>query len=58
MLPIIQFYKNQIITHCCQWVQYNLKGTQGEDQDKALCTQKTGRTGLQIVKDTFQEKIL
>ena len=35
---------------------YILKGIRGEDQDEGiLCSQKTGRTGLQIARN-FQEK--
>lgn len=36
MLPTIQFYKNQVISHCVADLQYTLTGIQGEDQVEAL----------------------
>ena len=39
-------------------LQHTLKGVQGGDQEKGtLCSEKTGRTGLQAVR-YFQEKFL
>ena len=36
MLPTLQFYKDEVITHRSHW-QYTQEWTQDEKQDKALC---------------------
>ena len=41
MLPTIQFYKNQAISHLATVVidlHHILQGIQGKDQDEALCS--------------------
>ena len=55
MLPSMQFYKNQVISHCSHWPKIHLKRISGLRSGwSILCSGKTGRTSPRT--DIFRRK--